>query len=155
MTNYLTQAGLAELQAELKEIVDVKLPEVLEAINRALAEGDVSENSGLDAAKLDREKLITRQTEIEDILNDFEIIDEKNAIGSKVVQIGSTLRLMYLHDNKEFEVRIVGSSEADALSNKISNESPLAQAILGKKPGQEASFKVRSGVVKVKLVEIL
>lgn len=154
MTNYLTKEGLAELQAELKNIVEVLLPEALDSINRALAEGDVSENSGLDAAKIDRDKLVARQQEIEEILANYEIIDESTLSQSKVVKIGSSVKIQYLHDNSEYNFRIVGSSEADVLSNRISNESPLAQAILGKKPGDETNFKTRTGQVKVKVLEI-
>ncbi len=155
MTNYLTKQGLAELEAELKEILEIKVPNALEAINRSLAEGDVKENSGLDAAKNERDKLVTRQQEIEDVLSNYEIIDEKSVMNSKVIQIGSSVKIQYSIDNTEFEIKIVGNSEADVISNKISNESPLAQALIGKKPGQEVSFKNRNKQVKVKILEIL
>ena len=155
MTNYLTQQGLDELQAELKEILEVKLPETLESINKALAEGDARENSGLDAAKIERDKLVTRQQEIEDILSNFEIIDEQTASQAKTVRIGSSVRILYLSDNSIVELKIVGSSEADVLTNKISNESPIAQAILGKKPSDEAKLKHKGNVILIKILEIL
>ena len=155
MTNYLTQQGLDELQAELKEILEVKLPETLESINKALAEGDARENSGLDAAKIERDKLVTRQQEIEDILSNFEIIDEQNAAQAKTVRIGSSVRIQYLSDNSIVELKIVGSSEADVLTNKISNESPIAQAILGKKPNEEAKLKHKGNQILIKILEIL
>jgi transcription elongation factor GreA len=155
MTNYLTQQGLEELQIELKEILEVKLPETLDSINKALAEGDARENSGLDAAKIERDKLVTRQQEIEDILSNYEIIDEKNAKQTSVVHIGNTIKIQYEVDNSIVDIKIVGVSEADVLSNKISNESPLAQAIIGKKPGEESSFKSRGKQIKIKILEIL
>lgn len=154
MTNYLTKEGLTELSAELKSITEIKLPDTLESINKALAEGDVRENSGLDAAKIERDKLVARQQEIEEILSNYEIIDEKNAHSSKSVKIGSSVKIQYLSDDSVYELRIVGNSEADIIENKISNESPLAQAILGKTAGQESSFKSRSGNIKVKVLEI-
>jgi transcription elongation factor GreA len=155
MTNYLTQQGLDELQAELKEILEVKLPDTLESINKALAEGDARENSGLDAAKIERDKLVTRQQEIEDTLSSYEIIDEQTVAQAQTVRIGSSVRIQYLSDNTIMEIKIVGSSEADILTNKISNESPLAQAILGKKPQQDASFKNKGVQIKIKILEIL
>lgn len=154
MTNYLTKEGFTELSAELKSITEIKLPDTLESINKALAEGDVRENSGLDAAKIERDKLVARQQEIEEILSNYEIIDEKNAHSSKSVKIGSSVKIQYLSDNSVYELRIVGNSEADIIENKISNESPLAQAILGKTAGQESSFKSKSGHIKVKVLEI-
>jgi len=154
MTNYLTKEGLDELQSELKEINEVRLPETLESINRALAEGDVSENSGLDAAKIEREKLVARQNELEEILNNYEIIDESKASKSSSIKIGSNVKIQYLSDNSIFELKIVGSSEADILENKISNESPLAKSVLGKKPGEESSFKLKNNPIKIKILEI-
>ncbi len=155
MPNYLTKQGLIDLQAELKEINEVKIPEVLESINRALAEGDIKENSGLDAAKIEREKLISRQEELESILGDYEIIDETAAQNSKIVRIGSSLKIQYIESGAIFELQIVGSSEADGINGKISNESPLAEAVLGKRPGTEASFRIKNSQVKIKILEIL
>jgi transcription elongation factor GreA len=160
MPHYLTREGLAELQAEYDLIVKVKLPEALELLNRARAEGDLRENAGYDAAKEERAKLEARIAEIEEILHDYELIEDKakttaTSKASKRVEIGGTVIIQYLHDNTKFELKIVGSSEADAINSKISNESPLAKAILGKKEGDEASFKVKNNVIKVKIIEIL
>ncbi len=154
MANYLTQQGLTDLKAELKEIVDVKMPLVLDSINKAIAEGDLRENSGLDAAKLEREKLETRLDEIKSITNDYELIDESKN-NSQSVRIGSSVKIKYLRDNAEFDFRIVGMSESDALNGRISNESPLAVAILGKKVGDTGIFKSKSGNVEVKVLEII
>jgi transcription elongation factor GreA len=154
MTNYLTKEGLAELQAELKQILEIKLPEVLESINRARAEGDISENAALDSANFERDKLVARQAEIEESLMNYEIIEDSTT-PSNTVKIGSLVKLVYSSTNQEFTLKIVGSSEADAIAGKISNESPLAQAILGKKEGQEASFKSKLGKMSVKILQIV
>jgi transcription elongation factor GreA len=113
MTNYLTKEGLAELQAELKQILEIKLPEVLESINRARAEGDISENAALDSANFERDKLVARQAEIEESLMNYEIIEDSTT-PSNTVKIGSLVKLVYSSTNQEFTLKIVGSSEADA-----------------------------------------
>jgi transcription elongation factor GreA len=156
MTNYITREGLSELQKELQLIREKDLPEVLDAINKALAEGDLRENSALDASKIERDKLVARENELIDTLSDYEIIeDHTGKKPSKTVVIGGEVKIRYTSDNSEFKLRIVGSSEADATSGKISNESPLAQAILGKKEGDSAEFKVKTMLVGVKIVEII
>ncbi|MEM1312479.1 MAG: transcription elongation factor GreA [Patescibacteria group bacterium] len=155
MTNYLTKQGLIDLQSELKEILEVKLPEILESINKARAEGDARENSGLDAAKIERDKLVNRQQEIEDVLSNYEIIDEEDILQSSSVRIGSSVKVQYLADNSVDDIKIVGISEADVLSSKISNESPLAQAIINKKPGDVCAFKTLKNKIEVKILEIL
>jgi transcription elongation factor GreA len=155
MTHYLTKEGLAELQAELKRINELDLPDVLQAINAAMAQGDISENSALDSARLEHDKLLTRQAEIEEVLNHYEIIEESSGAPSKIIKIGSMVKIQYLFNNQTFELRIVGSSEADAVDNKISNESPLAQALLGCKESDTVNFKSRMGKMEVKILDIL
>ncbi len=160
MTNYLTKEGLAELQSELKQIKEALLPQVLEAIEAARAQGDLRENADYEISLNKKEELETRIAQIEEILSNYKLIDTESstAIGSKV-QIGSTVKVQYLEDNSIFEVQIVGASEADALNFKISNESPLAKAILGKEVGSEVKVDVRlndvSKTKKVKKVKIL
>ena len=152
MVHYLTAAGLKELQEEYRKIVEIDIPEVIDAINKAMAEGDLKENAPLEAAKTDRDNLTVRKNELEEILANYELISED--VKSKNVKIGSTVSIQYLHDNSKFTLQIVGSSEADALSNKISNESPLAIAIMGKPEGREAEFKVNKKLFSVKILEI-
>jgi transcription elongation factor GreA len=152
MVHYLTAAGLKELQEEYNKLVEVEIPEVIDAINKAMAEGDIKENAPLETAKNDRDNLVVRKNELEEILSNYEIIKEDTK--SKNVKIGSTVTVQYLHDNSTFTLKIVGSSEADALENKISNESPLAVAIIGKPEGREAEFKVKNKPFKVKILEI-
>jgi transcription elongation factor GreA len=155
MTNLITREGLEGLRRELKQILEVDLPATIEAIETAMADGDLKENSALDSAKLERDKLLARQAEIEDILNNYQLIEENSNSPAKVVKLGGQARIQYLHDNSTFEVKIVGSSESNAIEGRISNESPLAQALLGKKEGDETSFKIRNKTFKVKVLEIL
>ncbi len=157
MTHYITKEGLEDLKRELKELEEKKIPEALEAINVALAEGDIKENSALDSARLERDKLEFRKNELEDVLSNYELIEEdKGDSKSKRIQIGSQVRVEYVDSNDVFDLKIVGVSEADAVNGKISNESPLAKAVLGKKEKDEVDVKINhSTTVKVKILEIL
>jgi transcription elongation factor GreA len=155
MTNYITNEGLIELKRELKQIREVSIPEAINSINNALAEGDIKENSALDSAKLERDKLLARETEISIVLSDYKIIEEHTGKPSKTVQIGGEVKIQYLFDNSTFNLKIVGSSESDAVDGKISNESPLAVAILGKKEGDKAEFKIKERTIEIKIVEII
>lgn len=155
--HFITKVGLTELQAEYKDIIDVKIPEMLEGLNQAMSEGDLSENSGRDALLLEQQRLNVRKQEIEETLNDYELIEDQLVGPSKVVRIGSTVKIQYLDSSKIYEVKIMGSSEADILDDhtKISNESPLAEAILGKPVGTEHIFRHKGKMIKVKVVEIV
>lgn len=155
MTHFITQSGLDDFTKEVEQLKNVELPAILEAINRAMAEGDISENAPLEAAKEDRDTINLRINEIDEVLADYQIIDEASASTSKTVKLGSNVKVQYLEDNRIFELMIVGSSEADALSNRISNESPLAIAVLGKKAGQEASFKSKNKVYNIKILDVI
>lgn len=158
MTHYLTRQGLADLQAELKEIIDIKVPKSLESLNEARSEGDLRENSAYDSAKEEISKLEIRRGEIEEFLSDYQLIDERpKDAPSKRVEIGGQVEIEYLNiaQKRNFILKIVGSSESDAVNGKISNESPLAQAILGKKEGDEVTFRVKRDQIKVKIVKII
>jgi transcription elongation factor GreA len=155
MTNYITNEGLQELKKELQRILEVDIPSAIDSINKALAEGDIKENSALDSAKLERDKLVARESEIAIILNDYKIIEEHTGKPSKTVQIGGEVKIQYLSDNSIFDLKIVGSSESDAIDRKISNESPLAVAILGKKEGEEVEFKIKDKIIGIKILEII
>lgn len=155
MTNYITKEGLKDLKNELKQIRETELPRVLDAINKALAEGDLRENAALDSAKLERDNFVARESEIQEILIDYKIIEEHKGKPSKTVDIGGKVKIKYLHDNSTFELTIVGSSESDAISGKISNESPLAQSILGKEEGEKAEFVINDNSINIEILEIL
>jgi transcription elongation factor GreA len=156
MANILTKKGLQELQAELKKIVEIDLPQTLSSLNTAREEGDLKENAGYQTALKVKDELTTRQQEIEEILSNYELIDEtkKPTKGVKTASIGSTIKVVYLDSDTEYTLTIVGSSESNILDDKISNESPLANAILGKKVGDKVTFKTPKGRLEVKLLEI-
>ncbi len=155
MSNFLTQNGLTELIEELKLINEADMPRILAGLNEALAAGDLSENSARDGLLIEQKNLLDRKQHIEDILKNYTIIEENSLIQSKIVQIGSTVKLEYPEYRKIFTVQILGSSEADILENKVSNEAPVITQILGKKSGTQIIFKHKNTKQIVKILEIL
>ena len=147
----LTKEGLKELQDELDELINVKRPANLKAIKEARALGDLSENADYDAAKNDQAELEGRIKKIEKMLENYEIIEKSS---NDVVGLGSTVNIKYIDDDEEDEYKIVGSQEADPDDNKISNESPIAAAIMGKKVGDVVEVSSPNGVYSVKIVAI-
>ena len=156
MTNYLTKQGLSDVQDQLKEIKETKMPEVLDSLSRARAEGDLKENAGYDAAKTLQAQLQSKIDELEEVLSSYEIIAEKEIGSATAVVIGTTVEIEYTStENKEnFTLKIVGSSEANAIKNLISNESPLAAAIMNKRVGDSADFSIRGKKMTVKIIDI-
>ncbi len=151
---YLTQKGLQELQAELDELKTVKRPENIQALKDARALGDLSENAEYDAARNEQAVIETRITQLERIIETAEVISE-DKISRDKVSIGTSVKIEFV-DDKETEIYlIVGRTEADPFENKISNESPIAQAILGKKVGEVATVKCDADDYDVKILEIL
>jgi transcription elongation factor GreA len=154
MSNYyLTKQGLVDLQKELEELKTQDLPRIQEEIKEARAMGDLRENSALDAAKEQEAMASIRVSEINAILDDYEIIEE-GAKASDTIKVGSTVEVSYLEEDKKLTYKIVGVSEVDPANGKISNESPLAKELLGKKVGSEVKVKVRDYIHTVKIVKI-
>jgi transcription elongation factor GreA len=151
--NYLTKQGLTDLQQELEQLLSVELPRIQDEIKEARAMGDLRENSALDAAKTQEESISIRISEIEGTLDDYELIEE-DAKASTTVKVGSEVTIKYLEKDIESVYKIVGVSEVDPANGKISNESPLAKEILGKKVGTEVKVKVRDFVHTVKVIKI-
>ena len=149
---FLTSEGYLELETELNELKTNKREEVLHTLKEARALGDLSENSEYDAARDEQAKLEARIKEVEYILEHATIIEDKTEKG--VVNIGSTVELQYEGDDETEEYRIVGSQEADPFNNKISNESPIAKAILHKKVGETVEVVSPNGTYKVKIVTV-
>jgi len=146
--NYqLTEAGFAQLKAELEELKGVKRNENLEALKEARSQGDLSENADYDAAREEQARIESRIKEIENILKHSEII--KGNSRSKVVKIGKTVTLNIIKDGKTImknkEYIIVGNLEANPFQGKISNESPLGKALIGKKKGKNITYKAENG----------
>ena len=137
-----TQADYDKMVAELDDIKHVQRPAIIVDLQAARANGDLSENADYDAAREKQAQVEHRIAELEEMLKHYEIIDTKS--GSKVVQIGSTVKLQFQDTKEEAEYRIVGKTEADPLAGLISNETPLAEAILNKKAGQTAEVHVKN-----------
>ncbi len=150
---FLTSEGYLELEQELHYLKTEKRKEVTQTLKEARALGDLSENSEYDQAKNDQEELEKRISEIEYELEHATIIED--AVNKDVVGIGSTVEIVYDGDEDDKEVyRIVGSREADPFNNKISNESPIAMAIMNKKLGEEVEVASPDGVYSVKITKI-
>ena len=150
---FLTSEGYLELEQELNYLKLEKRPKVINALKEARALGDLSENSEYDAARNEQEATENRIKQIEYSLEHAVIIDD-NQKESGVVGLGSTVLLQYDGDDDTEEYRIVGSAEADPFNNKISNESPIAAAILNKKVGTTVEVSSPDGVYKVKIVNV-
>ena len=150
-TVYLTEKGLQEIKDELDYLKLEKRPEVIKALKEARALGDLSENAEYDAARNEQAIVESRIKELEVMVEKAEII---SAVDTNVVSIGTTVKIEYVDDNEQEEYSIVGSKEADPFANKISNESPIAKAIIGKKVGNVVSVESPNGKYDVKIVEI-
>ena len=148
---YLTVEGLEELKKELEYLKLERRPEVINALKEARALGDLSENAEYDAARND-------QAVVENRIKELEIMIEKAVIITDVdtnkVSIGTKVKIEYVDDDDTEEYTIVGINEADPFSNKISNESPIAKAILGLSVGEVVSVESPNGKYDVKVVEI-
>jgi len=148
---YLTEEGLEEIKKELDELKLVKRPEVINALKDARAQGDLSENAEYDAAR-------TEQAIVEARIKDLEVMLERAVVITKVdtdvVSIGTKVTLEYVDDEDTEEYSIVGSQEADPFTNKISNESPIAKAIMGLKVGTVVSVDSPNGKYDVKILAI-
>ncbi len=148
---YVTSNGLEEMKNELDHLINVKRPEVINALKEARALGDLSENAEYDAARNDQAIVENRIKELEALIENAKVIDD--VITDKVT-IGTSVKIEYVADGEIETYTIVGSTEADPFENKISNESPIAQAILGLKVGDVASVESPNGKYDVKVVEI-
>ena len=150
-TVYLTEQGLQEIKDELEYLKLEKRPEVIKALKEARALGDLSENAEYDAARNEQAIVESRIKELEVMVEKAEII---SAVNTNVVSIGTKVKIEYVDDNEQEEYSIVGSKEADPFANKISNESPIAKAIIGKKVGNIVSVESPNGKYDVKIIEI-
>ena len=148
---YLTEEGLNDLKKEYDELIQVKRPNVITALKEARALGDLSENAEYDAARTEQAEVEYRIKEIEVMMENAEIIKE---VSTDVVSIGTKVKLSYVDDDETEEYSIVGVNEADPFENKISNESPIATAIMGLKVGATVSVDSPNGTYDVKILEI-
>lgn len=135
---HLTQEGIDEFKTELEQLIS-RRSSVAEAIKTAREQGDLSENAEYHAAKDEQQNLEARVSEIEYILANVEVIEKPKGKGDKV-QLGSVVELKSTGSGKAKQFQVVGTVEADPLSGKISDESPIGKALMGKKLGEEVEI---------------
>ena len=146
----LTKEGLEKVQAELNNLREVERPRIIAALKDARAQGDLSENADYDAARHEQSSVEGRIQELEYMVENVNIIEPpKNSVG-----LGSVVTIKYMDDDEEEVYSIVGSMEADPFENKISNESPLGKAIIGKKQGEEIEVASPTGSYKIKIEKV-
>ncbi len=148
---YLTSEGFLEIEEELNHLKNVRRPEIIKALKDARALGDLSENADYDAARDEQANVEGRILELEKILEKATIIESSK---DGKVGLGSTVTIYYIDDEEEEEYMIVGSKEADPSENKVSNESPLAMAIMGASQGEIRSVESPNGKYDVKIVKV-
>ncbi len=148
---YLTEEGLEKIKDELNYLKLEKRPEIVQALKDARALGDLSENAEYDAARSEQAIVEARILELEQMVEKAVIIKDVN---KDVVSIGTKVTIEYVDDAEQEEYSIVGSKEADPFLNKISNESPIAKAIMGMKIGDKVSVDSPNGTYDVKIVKI-
>lgn len=156
MTNkevVLTYEGLKKLEEELETLKGTKRREVAERIKQALSFGDISENSEYDEAKNEQAYIEGRIAQLETMLKNARVIDE-DEVSTEKVSIGSKVTLLDMEFDEEVEYYIVGSTEANPSLFKISNESPVGSALMGKKAGAVVEVTVPDGVIKFKIIKI-
>lgn len=149
----MTEEGKEKLELELEELKTVKRGEIIERIKIARSFGDLSENSEYESAKDEQAFVEGRITTLENMIRFAEIIDNHN-VNQDEVSIGKTVSFIELPDGEEEEYIIVGSAEADPLAGKISNDSPIARALIGKKLNDEVSISTPGGEMLVKIVSV-
>ena len=151
--NILTEEGLKALEDELQDLKLNRRKEVAQKIKEARELGDLSENAEYDAAKEEQRDIELRIEEIDKILKNAELVTDDD-VDSSVINIGCTVRIKDLEYDEELEYKIVGSTEANSLKGKISNESPVGKALSGAKVGQKVEVETPAGIIVYKILEI-
>ena len=149
----LTHEGLKKLEDELEQLKTIKRKDVAEKIKEARAFGDISENSEYDEAKNEQAEVEARIQKLESIIRTATIIDE-NEISDNSVSIGSKVTVLDIDEKEELLYAIVGATEADPFNNKISNESPIGQALLNRNIGDTVEVSIPDGTLRLKIKEI-
>lgn len=151
--NILTYEGLKKLEDELQELKVVRRKEVAQKIKEAREQGDLSENAEYDAAKDEQRDIEARIEEVEKILKNAEVIVEED-VDLDRINIGCSVRILDCEFDEELEYKIVGSMEANSLKGKISNESPVGKALMGKKVGDMIAVETQAGTLEYKILSI-
>lgn len=149
----MTYEGLKKMEQELENLKTVRRKEVAEKIKEARGQGDLSENAEYDAAKEEQGEIESRIVQLENLLRNAEVIDE-DVLKMDVVNLGSKVKVLDVEFNEEMEYTIVGSTEADPMNGRISNESPLGMALLGQKIGASVMADTPDGEVEFKILGI-
>ena len=152
--NILTYEGLKALEDELHELKVNRRREVAQKIKEAREQGDLSENAEYDAAKEEQRDIELRIEEIDKILKNAEVVDDNDG-DSSVINVGCTVTIKDLEFNEEMEYKIVGSTEADSLKGKISNESPVGKALIGAQKGETVEVETHAGNIKTVILDYL
>ncbi|MBP5384366.1 MAG: transcription elongation factor GreA [Lachnospiraceae bacterium] len=151
--NIITYEGLKKLEDELHDLKVVRRAEVAQKIKEAREQGDLSENAEYDAAKDEQRDIEARIEDIEKILKNVEVVDE-DEVDLETINIGCKVKIRDMEMKQDLEYKIVGSTEANILKGKISNESPVGKALLGAKKGATVKVETQFGVQKYKVLEI-
>ena len=151
--NLLTREGLKKYEDELHDLKINRRKEVSEKLKEARAQGDLSENAEYDAAKDEQRDIEARIEQLEKILKNAEVVDE-DEVDLERINVGCCVRVKDMTEKEECEYKIVGSTEADSLQGKISNESPVGKALIGAKKGDTVAVETAAGVFKYKVLEI-
>lgn len=150
--NILTYEGLKALEDELHDLKVNRRREVAQKIKEAREQGDLSENAEYDAAKEEQRDIELRIEEIDKILKNAEVVDNDDGDAS-VISVGSTVTIKDMEFKEEMVYKIVGSTEANSLKGKISNESPVGKALIGAKKGATVKVETPAGVIKYKVLD--
>lgn len=151
--NILTYGGLKKYEDELQELKVVRRKEVAQKIKEAREQGDLSENAEYDAAKDEQRDIEARIDEIEKILKNAEVVVEEEVDLDKI-SVGCRVKILDMEYDEELDYKIVGSTEANSLKGKISNESPVGKALLGAKVGEVVTVETQAGDLNYKVLEI-
>jgi len=151
--NILTYEGLRQLEDELHDLKVNQRKEVAQKIKEAREQGDLSENAEYDAAKDEQRDIESRIEEIDKILKNAEVVIE-DEVEVDVINIGCKIRIYDIEYDEELEYKLVGSTEANSLKGKISNESPVGSALLGKRVGETVNVQIHSNTMQYKILEI-
>ncbi|MGL4335996.1 MAG: transcription elongation factor GreA [Turicibacter sp.] len=149
---HLTLEGIKKFQDELSHLTEVKMEEIKEKLQDARAQGDLSENAEYDAAREEQAIVFERIQELQFILKHAVIIDSDE--NSEVITIGSTVTYKNAETAEEMTYKIVGSAEANPFESKISNESPIAQALMGKRLGDQIDVSTPKGIITVNILNV-
>jgi transcription elongation factor GreA len=151
--NILTYAGLKQREEELQYLKVVRRKEIAEKIKEAREQGDLSENAEYDAAKDEQRDIEAKIEELENLLKNAEVVVE-DEIELDKINVGCMVKVLDKEFDEEIEFRIVGSTEANSLQNRISNESPVGRALIGKQVGDIVAVETQAGILEYEVLEI-